>query len=197
MRLQPGRGISVLFELFPSLLDLVSRTGPPALSEAARDLDVAHLTKLTEDCWTSVENRSTDRARFFVRAALQPYAASFPERLDCPWCAQPPQAGCLRPQGDGLAFELVCALCLRRRPYPRTRCPGCESSGKDLATYTTTDFPHLRLQACNACQRYLTIVDLSRDAQAIPEVDELAALPLDLWALENGYRKLQENLAGI
>ena len=36
-----------------------------------------------------------------------------------------------------------------------------------------------------------------RDPAAIPEVDELAGLPLDLWAVENGYHKLQPNLAGV
>ena len=32
------------------------------------------------------------------------------------------------------------------------------------------------------CQRYLIDVDLGRDPRAVPEVDELAALPLDLYA---------------
>src|SRR5437867_1718842 len=198
LRLHRERGVSpfgLLPAVFPSLLDLVSRTGPQALAQAARELDATHLSKLAEEYWITTENPSTERAQFFVRAALQPYAGSFPVGLDCPRCPQPPQAGCLSPQGEGLAFEIVCALCLRRRPFPRTRCPGCESS--DVAVYTTPDFPHLRLQACNACQRYLPIVDLSQDPGAIPEVDELAGLPLDLWALENGFRKLQENLAGI
>jgi formate dehydrogenase maturation protein FdhE len=40
-------------------------------------------------------------------------------------------------------------------------------------------------------------MDLSLDLSAIPEVDELAGLPLDLWAQEQGYRKVQPNLTGI
>ena len=44
---------------------------------------------------------------------------------------------------------------------------------------------------------YLQLVDLGRDPEAIPEVDELAGLPLDLWAQERGYRKLCPNLAGV
>jgi transposase len=32
---------------------------------------------------------------------------------------------------------------------------------------------------------------------AVPVVDELAALPLDLWARENGYQKLQMNAVGM
>jgi FdhE protein len=106
--------------------------------------------------------------------------------------------GCLTPQGEGLAFDLVCALCLRPRSFPRTRCPGCDESAESkLANFTTPDFPHLRIQVCDSCRGYLSIVDLSREPEAIPVVDELAGLPLDLWALEHGYHKLQPNLAGI
>jgi formate dehydrogenase maturation protein FdhE len=37
-------------------------------------------------------------------------------------------------------------------------------------------------------------VDLTRDGNAVPEVDEIAALPLDLWAIEKGYQKMTGNL---
>ena len=55
----------------------------------------------------------------------------------------------------------------------------------------------MRLLACERCKGYLLIVDLEKDPASIPEVDELAALPLDLWAIQNGYHKLQPNLAGV
>jgi FdhE protein len=181
---------------FPSLLELVIQTGPPALAEAARGLDVTQFDQLVRDYWDSPGVFS--ELEFFARAVFQPYASSLPDGLDCPWCRQPPQVGCLRPQADGLAFELVCPLCFRRRAFPRTRCPGCnESSEKKLANYSSPEFPHLRLQACDTCHGYLMIVDLSRDPAAIPEVDELAGLPLDLWAAQEGFHKLQPNLAGI
>jgi formate dehydrogenase maturation protein FdhE len=32
---------------------------------------------------------------------------------------------------------------------------------------------------------------------AVPEVDELASVPLDLWAAENHYTKLKTNLFGL
>ncbi|MFQ5790858.1 MAG: hypothetical protein ACE5JI_10325 [Acidobacteriota bacterium] len=38
---------------------------------------------------------------------------------------------------------------------------------------------------------------LSKDPEAVPDVDEVAALPLDVWAREQGFRKLHPNLAGI
>lgn len=187
---------SELPRVMPSLLDLVSHTAPEPLAQAAREFDQAQAESCLRLYWNSPGDLSANE--FFARAVLQPYATNLPEGLDCPWCARPPQAGCLRPQGDGLAFELVCSLCLRRRSFPRTRCPGCnEASESKLASFSTNDFPHLRLLACENCQAYLVIVDLAKDIAAIPEVDELAALPLDLWAVEHGYHKLQPNLAGV
>jgi formate dehydrogenase formation protein len=58
-------------------------------------------------------------------------------------------------------------------------------------------FPHLRIEACESCERYLIDVDLGLDARAVPEVDELAALPLDLFAAEHGLRKVAPNLMGF
>ena len=192
----PAEGLNHLRNVFPSLLDLVARTGPPTLSEAARKLDLAQFDELIREYWESPGTFSA--MEFFARALLQPYAANLPAGFDCPWCRQPPQAGCLRTQAEGLTLELVCPLCLRRRPFLRTRCPGCDESGEaKLASFSAPEFPHLRIQACDTCHGYLLVVDLSRDPSAVPEVDELAGLPLDLWALERGYHKLQPNLAGI
>ena len=58
-------------------------------------------------------------------------------------------------------------------------------------------FPHLRIDACETCHRYLVGVDLRRDATAVPVVDELAALPLDLYAKERGLSKVAPNLMGF
>lgn len=180
-----------------SLLDMVRSAGPPALARAAERVEPGEIEVLLREYWESPLALRT--REFFARALLEMYAAILPEGIDCPWCALPPQAGCLRSQGDGLALELVCALCFRRRPHPRGCCPNCGESSEStkLAGYTTPALPHLRLMACDACKGYLILVDLSADFKAIPEVDELAGLPLDLWAAGQGYRKLQPNIAGV
>ncbi|HEU5158746.1 MAG TPA: formate dehydrogenase accessory protein FdhE [Streptosporangiaceae bacterium] len=64
--------------------------------------------------------------------------------------------------------------------------------GADTAT-----FPHLRIESCTSCLRYLIDVDLGRDPRAVPEVDELAALPLDMYAAERGISKITPNLMGF
>jgi FdhE protein len=58
-------------------------------------------------------------------------------------------------------------------------------------------FPHLRVDACATCQHYLIDVDLGRDARAVPEVDELAAIPLALYAADQGLTKITPNLMGF
>jgi len=37
-------------------------------------------------------------------------------------------------------------------------------------------------------------VDMTKSGLAEPIVDEMAAIPLDLWAQKQGYTKLQTNL---
>jgi FdhE protein len=185
-----------LREFLPSLLDLIGRSAPAPLADAARSLGPCDFNRIVSSYWTSSGDFCA--LQFFARALLQPYAANLPAGTDCPWCCGSPQAGCLLPQADGLAFEIVCALCLRRHAFPRTKCPRChEATESRVSNFMTPNFPHLRLQACETCKGYLQVVDLSRDPAAIPEVDELAGLPLDLWAHEQGYHKLQRNLAGI
>ncbi len=40
-------------------------------------------------------------------------------------------------------------------------------------------------------------LDLSADGRLIPEVDDLASLGLDLWAIEQGFKRIEPGLAGI
>lgn len=185
-----------LTRVAPSLIELAARTGPPVLARAASEIDFPVLETFLASFWDAPEVPTP--AEFFARVLLEIYAGILPEGIDCPWCALAPQTGALRSQGDGLALDLVCALCFRHRAHPRGQCPLCEEAEESkLPSYSTSDIPHLRLAACEACMGYLIVVDLTEDPRAIPEVDELAALPLDVWAVEQGYRKLQPNIAGV
>ena len=77
-------------------------------------------------------------------------------------------------------------------------CPHCgEEREAHLPVYTAEQFPHVRLDACETCRVYIKSVDLTRNGLAVPEVDEVAAIALDLWAAERGYTKLQTNLFGL
>ena len=41
---------------------------------------------------------------------------------------------------------------------------------------------------------YVKTIDLTRDGLAVPVVDDLASVTLDLWARERGYQRLYPNL---
>ena len=81
-----------------------------------------------------------------------------------------------------------------RRDGPVVGRDGTEATDGDTDPPT---FPHLRIESCASCARYLIDVDLGSDPGAVPEVDELAALPLDLYAVDHGLTKITPNLMGF
>ena len=56
--------------------------------------------------------------------------------------------------------------------------------------------PHLRIDACERCKRFIVSVDARLEGHAVPVVDELAALPLDIAAAKRGFTKVTPNLMG-
>ena len=139
----------------------------------------------------------------------------------CPSCGGPPQLSYRAHSDDGLVSEhrhLACARCGTGWSYTGSACASC---GETKATQRTIyaerrespvvgrgdpaapappdgpTFPHVRIEGCDTCKHYLIDVDLGRDARAVPEVDELAALPLDLHAAELGLTKITPNLMGF
>ena len=115
----------------------------------------------------------------------------------CTFCGSKPLAGVLRPEGDGAKRSLVCSFCYTEWDYLRIACPACEESRDErMCVYIASQFEHIRVDACETCKTYIKTVDLTKNGLAIPEVDELAAIPLTLWADEQGYTKLSRNIFG-
>ena len=99
--------------------------------------------------------------------------------------------GVLRPEGDGGKRSLICSFCRTEWDYLRIACPSCdERREQKLIVYTAPKFESVRIEACDTCKAYIKTVDLTKNGLAVPEVDDIAALPLGLWADEQGYRKL-------
>jgi FdhE protein len=116
----------------------------------------------------------------------------------CPFCGEKPVAAVLRPEGDGAKRFLLCSLCFTEWEFRRLLCPNCGEEDKEkLPVYTAEEFTHVRVEACDTCKVYLKAVDLTKNGLAVPEVDELASVVLDIWASEHGYTKLQTNLFGM
>jgi formate dehydrogenase maturation protein FdhE len=151
------------------------------------------------------------RQDYLARALLQPYAGVLaarglrPDRGDpaggCPFCGGLPWIA-LRRSGptdmDGAQRFLGCALCGGTWPINRISCPACdEQSPERLPCFQSDRHPSARIEACASCGIYLKSIDLTVDALAVPEVDDLCSLSLDLWAQQEGHRRLEPGLAGV
>jgi formate dehydrogenase maturation protein FdhE len=114
--------------------------------------------------------------------------------------AGPPWIAARRSESDadGARRLLGCALCGAEWPFGRIRCPCCfEEDPTKLPSFQSGTYPMVRIEACEACLRYVKSIDLTADARAIPEVDDLVSLGMDLWAQEQGYARVAPGLAGI
>ena len=145
--------------------------------------------------------------QFLPRAFLQPYAEFLAEQLPkpvllvtatlCPLCGGAPLLGVLRREGDSGKRILLCSFCSQEWEFRRIHCPTCgEQSETKLPVYVAEQFPHIRVEACDTCHNYLRTIDLTKDGHAIPLIDDLAALPLSLWAHQHNYTRPQPNLLG-
>jgi len=105
--------------------------------------------------------------------------------------------GVFRGEGDGAKKSLICMLCAHEWNFRRIYCPACgEEREPQMAFYSAPEIAHVRVDVCDTCHTYLKTIDLTKTGLAVPIVDELATIPLDLWAREHGYHKLQINLLG-
>ena len=206
--------LDLLLPSVPALLSLVVRVAPRPLARAAEELERAepeYWDYLLSTYWRSerhVVEGAPEMHLFFVRMLLQPYAEHLANLRDielprfgspvCAICTGKPQVGVLREEGHGAKRSLVCSLCLTEWDYRRLICPACEEENVEkLCVYTASEFAHVRIEACDTCKTYIKTVDLTKNGHAVPVVDELATIPLTLWAEEKGYTKLQPNLLGI
>ena len=213
--------LTVLLPYFRGFLSTIEQHAPPALAKAAHQMSL-----LPSDSWIAslkaywqhggkYDQQVGAFAQFLPRAFLQPYA-EFRAALTpqaplvtttrvCPLCGARPLSGVLRVEGDGGKRFLLCSFCSQEWEFRRILCPTCgEEAENKLPVYVAEQpdrqplggLPHIRVEACDTCKFYLTTVDLTKDGHAIPLVDDLAAIPLSLWAHEHGYSRLQPNLLG-
>jgi FdhE protein len=199
-----------LLASFPQFLSLIESRAPARFAQTAseaRGLPSNSWKELLTRCWSNIEPPSAP-AEFLALAFLQPYAefvrSRTPLQLDgythslCPFCNRRPGVAVLRPQGDGGRRSLVCGFCLCEWEFRRIVCAACgQEDQARLPVYTADKFPYMRVECCDVCHTYIKSVDLTKNGLADSLVDELASVPLDLWAQEHGYAKLHPNLLGM
>jgi FdhE protein len=213
---------AVLLEPFGKFLSLVEARGPGPLAAQAQHLKVqgdAASASALEEFWKVGLQESTNPGThsaapaadplqaFLSRAFLQPYAefiagARLPSVsaltvCRCPRCNSLPLLGVLRPEGDGGKKFLQCSFCAQEWGFLRILCAHCgEDREEMLSVHTAEQFPHIRVETCETCKHLLRTIDLTKDGNAIPMVDDLAVIPLALWAEQHGYQRIQQNLLG-
>jgi len=201
-------------EVLPGILGATLGAGPDRLRAAAlARFHEADLPELVSRWLSGREQPATDR--FLARAATAPVLEALPELARqarglsvepaaslCPACGGLPQLAYFGLSGEALVTaprHLLCSVCGHAWEYPRMVCAGCGSDDTaKLPIFADTDhFPNVRADACEVCRRYLLTVDLPKDPTAVPVVDELAALPLDLFVRERRFTKITSNLMGF
>ena len=116
----------------------------------------------------------------------------------CPHCGWPPQLAILRDEAEIKGRRLlVCSLSATTWPAPRLACANCgESESTKLLCHEDSERPHLRIDECQSCKAYLKSVDLRQDGRAVPLVEDIASIELDLWAGERDLWKVCPNVLG-
>ncbi len=210
---------------FREFLSRVAEFGTETIQDGARALlsrdDDGRLEPLRAafGAWGkaegTVENGGVDEEEkgddfyFYARAFLEPVITSIAQADSsqptdwtqnfCFVCGGPPQVAVLRDLPDALGRRsLMCSICGTEWRFQRLTCPHCgETEADKLPVHTAESIAHVRVDACATCSRYIKTVDLRKNGNAVPVVDELAALELDIWAQEEGLTKLRPNVLGL
>jgi hypothetical protein len=149
------------------------------------------------------------------------------DSVHCPVCSGLPQLAYIGTSAEDLVTQhrfLVCSRCATSWAFARMTCAACgeddtakllhfseigalevEATGKTVrGAETQVDprvssamMPHVSIDGCATCKHYVLNIDLGRDPKAVPVVDELAALPLYLYANERGLTKIVSNALGF
>jgi formate dehydrogenase maturation protein FdhE len=175
----------------PSALDeylhWLQRNAPPAVAEAALGIAASKTP------WPELAGghaTATDAKSFIVEGLLQ----AFPPD-PCGFCSELPVVSVLREAAHGSRRSHVCGVCLAERPAPRLGCIACGEADVDkLPVFRTENTDPARIDACDSCRTYVKTIDLTRDALACLIADDVATVSLDLWAVDQGYRRLRPNL---
>ena len=201
--------LDALVPKFPEFLSGIEAGAPEPIARSAREWktrDADRSRELLAFHWRSASSGASPEA-LLAWLFLQPYGEHLAEQggfaekaasAVCPFCSRKPVVGVLRPEGDGAKRSLICSMCATEWPFGRILCPACgEENVEKLAIYTAEQFGHVRVEACDTCGCYIKTVDLTKNGRAVPIVDELATIPLNLWAREHRYVKVQANMLGI
>jgi Protein involved in formate dehydrogenase formation len=201
-------------QVLPGIVDVTVASGPARLRDGVISVfctaDLAGLLRRWLD-HEALNPFETYLARASASPVLEALSAKFSlpgsrgrigiGASTCPKCDGLPQLSYFAISGEALVTGpryLVCSRCNHNWIFSRMTCASCgETDTARLPIYQEHErFPHARVDGCRSCHRYLLTFDLRRDTRCVPLVDELACLPLDLFAKDQGLSKVTPNLMG-
>jgi len=200
------KGLKKIYELF----DICESYGTQALRDKAQELRALPREELIKRIDRFLKEKDApDEERFMFLVFLNPFFSKLSEDTEidrgqwlkskCPVCGFKPSVSYITDTEDveGARY-LTCVLCHTEWLYNRTQCVRCQNNEDDtLNYYYHTEEPHVMVQACERCNTYIKLIDMRVDGLAVPYLDDVATLSLDLWAKENGFLRFERNLLGL
>ena len=206
-----GEGINLTESetYFAALLDRAEKRNPEETQDIRRQLEQGEIryADLVRDAFfTTAQTMSSeddetvfDLLGFLIEESLRPALEIVAERYGevirnsgwsegyCPVCGHEPKIGELK--GEEGQRYLFCSQCGFEWYFVRVQCPFCRNTEQQTLSYFTVEGEEkYRVDVCNACNRYLKIVDF-RDTTEEPnlDVEDIATLHLDILANDEGY----------
>ena len=105
----------------------------------------------------------------------------------CPFCGGEPTFGFLKSDDETQNYLMLeCSRCGNAWRYYRVQCVFCgEEDPSKLEIFKSDKYGNAGLQYCKTCGNYLKIIDLRNNQTLIPEIEDILAIPLDIWIHKN------------
>lgn len=188
------------------LLELCIDHGSQELSEFVKDMLSVEREELIRKIKEFLREKTAPAMeRFIYLSFLNPFYSKLAESLEfdryqwlknrCPVCGFKPSVSYLADEEEYQnARFLSCVLCNTDWFFNRTKCVRCGCSDDDKLDYFYDENNRsVMLQVCRECGTYIKLIDMRLDGLAIPYVDDVASLSLDLWAQEMGFERFEKN----
>jgi len=198
-------------EYFLALLGIAEKRDPGETVEMARKIrsgeilfhdliyESFNLLPDEEEAAEDEEDASFDLVELFIEESLRPALEQVVARHGdavtkadwsegyCPICGREPKIGEIRDEEE--TRYLFCNQCGFQWSFRRIRCPFCGNEEQQtLAYFTIEGDERYRVDVCNACKRYIKIVDFREtNRKADMDVEDIATLHLDMLANDEGY----------
>jgi FdhE protein len=183
-------GLDAHFEQANSLLN--------SDAEQARRVVDAYLTEGRVELAEQPEE-AREIVSFVLIHALHPflhaYAAAVAPLIEdekwyqrlCPVCHGEPDFGYLEEKVGGL--RVLCSRCDVVWTHRRGECTFCGNSERETFAYYLSDDEAHRLYVCDACKRYLKVLDgRQKSAHSPLPIQRIITVGMDISAREQGYR---------